>query len=84
MSKSGTEKNTTHISRRISFVRNGEEWHFHNTVGCDVVLQLEYIGTDKVMEDESNTGLVYSMVRLEHLMNTCKKRDYWIYNSLYC
>ena len=38
-------KHTRHISRRMHFVRNGEECNLHNTAWCEVGLQLAYIGT---------------------------------------
>ena len=38
-------KHTRHISRRMHFVRNGEECNLHKTAWCEVGLQLAYIGT---------------------------------------
>ena len=57
-------KHTRHISRRINFVRNGEERNFHKTVWCEVVLKMEDIGTKNVRENGFNRILVYAMGRI--------------------
>ena len=44
-------KHTRHISRRIHFVRNGEELNPHKTVWCEGDLHLADIGTKNVRED---------------------------------
>ena len=43
---------------------------FTNSVWCEEGLQLEYIGTKNVREDELNPRLVYAMVRLDNIL--CK------------
>ena len=58
-------KHTRYISKRMHFVINGEECNLHNTVGCEVGLQLEYIVPNNVREDELNTILGYAIVRLD-------------------
>ena len=47
-------KNARHISRRMHFVINGEEYNLHTTVCCQGLLQQAYIGTKNVSEDEYN------------------------------
>ena len=44
-------KNTRHISIRMHFVRNGEEWNFHKILWCELGLLLVEIGTKNVRED---------------------------------
>ena len=44
-------KHTRHISRRINFIRNGEEFNFLKTVWCKGDLKLADIVTKKVRED---------------------------------
>ena len=74
MDKNGKDtKNTRNIFRRVHFVRNGEEYNMHKIVWCEVGLQLSYIGTKNVREDELNPGLLYSMVILDNLQNTCTR-----------
>ena len=58
-------KHTRHISRRIHFLRNGEECNLYNIVWCGGGLQLKDIGTNTFREDTLNPILGYSMVRLE-------------------
>ena len=41
-------KHTRHISRRIYFVRNGEELNLHKTVWYDIGLKLADIGTNNI------------------------------------
>ena len=59
-------KHTRHIFRRIHFVSNGEECHFHKTVWCEVDLQLVDTGTRNVRGDTFNRILVYAVVRLDN------------------
>ena len=56
------DKNT----RRMHFVRNGEECNFHKTIWSKGFLRLADIGTKNVRENELNNILGYSMVRLEN------------------
>ena len=48
------KKHTRHISRRMYFVRNGEECNIHKIVWCEGGMQLAYIGNKNVGEDELN------------------------------
>ena len=66
-------KHTSHISRRVYFLINGEECNHQNTVWCEGVLQLADIGTNSVMEDDLNPWLGYARVRLEYWQNTCQR-----------
>ena len=50
----------------MHLLRNGEEWIFYKTVWCEGGMQLAYIGTNNIREDELNTILGYSIVRLEN------------------
>ena len=50
MDKNGTyDKHTSHIYRRINFVRNGENCKMQNIVWCEGGLQLAYIATNNVV-----------------------------------
>ena len=51
----------------MQYIRNGEEFNFHKIVWYEGGLQLAYIGTNHVREDEVNPRLGYAMLRLEHL-----------------
>ena len=53
-----------HISRRVHFARNGENYKMHNIVWCEVGLQLSDIATKNVIENYLNLGMKYIMVRL--------------------
>ena len=65
MDKNGKDnKHTIHISRRMHFVRNGEDLNIHKTVWCEGGLQMLDIGRNNVMEDKLNSKLEYDMVRL--------------------
>ena len=57
----------------MNLVRNGEHWKFHKTVWCERGLILSDIGTKNVREDELNTILGYSMIRLENLQKACQR-----------
>ena len=57
-------KHTRQISRRMHFLINGKECNFHNTVWCEVFIELADIGTKNVSEGEFNTVLGYSVVIL--------------------
>ena len=57
-------KHTRHISRRIQFWINGEEWNLYKTVWCEGGLKLSYIGTKNVREDELNPVSIYALVRI--------------------
>ena len=66
-------KHTRNISRIMNFVRNGEEFNFHNTVWCEGGLKLAYFGTKKFREEKLNIRLVYAMAVLDNGQNTCKR-----------
>ena len=59
-------KHTRHISRKMYFVINGEEWNLHKTVWCEGGLKLAYIVTINLKEDELNPRLGYYMVRIDN------------------
>ena len=49
--KDKDNKHTSHITSRMYFVRNNEEWNIQKTVWCEGGIQLEYIGTKNGRED---------------------------------
>ena len=59
-------KHTIHISRRMHFVRNGENCKMHKINWCEVGLQLADIGTKNVSEPDLTPRMKYIMVRLEN------------------
>ena len=59
-------KHTRHISRRVHFVRNGENFKIHQIDCCEGSLQLEEIATKNIGEYDLNPRMKYIMVRLEN------------------
>ena len=59
-------KHTRHITRRIHFVRNGEECRMHKIDWCEGGLQLAYIATKNFVENGLTPRLKYIMVRLDN------------------
>ena len=58
---------TRNITRRINFVRNGEKCKKKpNIDSCEGGMQLEYIATKNVGENDLNHKMKYIMVRLEN------------------
>ena len=51
------DKQTRHISRRVHFVRNGQEYNLQKLEWCEGGLKLEYIGTRNGRDDELNPRL---------------------------
>ena len=67
MDNNGKDTNhTRHISRRMHFVRNGENCKMHKIDWCEGGLQLADIGTNNVNEPEITPIMKYIMVRLEN------------------
>ena len=65
MAKNGKDtKHTSHISRRIHFVSNGEKFKMHKNDWCEGGLQLAYIATKNVGEHDLTPRMKYIMVRL--------------------
>ena len=58
-------KHTRRISRRMHFVRNGENCKMHQIEWCEGGLQLADIGTKNVSEPDLTPRMKYIMVRLE-------------------
>ena len=58
-------KHTSHISRRMHFVMNGEKCKMHKIDWCEGGLQLADIGTKNVSEPDLTPRMKYIMVRLE-------------------
>ena len=59
-------KHTRHISRRMHFVRNGENCKMHKIDWCEGGMQLADIGTKNVSEPDLKPRMKYIMVRLEN------------------
>ena len=57
-------KHTSHIARRIHFLRNGEKCKMQNIDWCEGGLQLADIGTKNENEKYLITRMKYIMVRL--------------------
>ena len=82
MAKNGKDtKHTRNFSRRMNFVRNGEEFNLHKAVWCKGVLQLVDIGTKNFREYELNHILGCAMVIIDNWHNTCQRgvRGYIIF-----
>ena len=59
-------KHMRHISRRVYFVRNGENCKMHKIYWCEECLQLSEIATKNVGENDLNYRMKYIMVRLDN------------------
>ena len=57
-------KDTSNISRRINFVRNGGNCKMHKIYWCEVGLKLSDIATNNVGENYLNPRMKYIMVKL--------------------
>ena len=57
---------TSHISRRVNFVRNSENWKIHKIDWCEGGLKLADISTKVVGENYLNLRIKYIMVRLDN------------------
>ena len=67
MAKNGKDiKHTSHISRRMHFVRNGEKCNMHKIDWCEGGLQLADIGTKNVSEPDLTPRIKYILVILEN------------------
>ena len=65
MAKNGKDtKHTRHIARIIHFVRNGEKCKMHKFDWCEGCLQLVYIATRNVGEDDLISRMKYIIVGL--------------------
>ena len=67
MAKNGKDtRHTRHITRRVHLVRNGENCKMHKIDWFEGGLQMEYITTNNVCENDLNTRLRYIMVMLNN------------------
>ena len=67
MDKNGKyNKHTRHISGRVHFVRNGENWKIHKIEWCGGVIQLSDIATKKVGENDLNLRMRYIVVSFDN------------------
>ena len=57
-------KHTRHIPRRVHFVRNGDQCKINDIDWCELGLQLSYIETKNLGENDFNPRMKYIMVRL--------------------
>ena len=57
---------TSHVSRRVNFVKNGKKYIMHKIDWCEGGLQLAYIANKNVGENDLNTIIKYTMVRLDN------------------
>ena len=58
-------KHTSHVARRVNFLRNGENCKMHKVDWCEGGLQLADIATKNVGMNELNPIMKYIMVSLE-------------------
>ena len=63
-------KQTSHIARRVHFVRNCENWKMNNIEWCEVGLQLADIDIKNVGDNDLNTRMEYIMVIIENWERT--------------
>ena len=63
-------KDTSHLSRRMHFVRNGENFKIHKIDWCEGGLKLADIATKNVGEHDLTPIIKYIMVRLYNLYRT--------------
>ena len=67
MANNGKDTNhTRHITRRIHFVRNIENCRMQDIDWCEGSLQLKYIVTKNVGDNDLNPRMKYIMVRLDN------------------
>ena len=59
-------KQTRHISKRVHLVSNGENCKMHKIDLCEGGLQLAYIVTKNVGENDLNPRMKYILVRLDN------------------
>ena len=65
MAKNGKDtKHTSHIARRMNFVRDREKIKIHKIDWCEGGMQLADIGTKNVSEPDIAPTMEYIMVRL--------------------
>ena len=71
MSKNGKDiKHTSHIARRVHFVRNGENCKIHKIDWCEGGMKLADIATENVGDNDLNPRMKYIMVRLDNWYRT--------------
>ena len=67
MANNGKDTNNTrHISRRVMFLKNGENGRMQNIDWREGGLQLSDIATNNVSENDLNNRMKYIMVRLDN------------------
>ena len=67
MAKNGKDtKHTSHIARRVNFVRNGENCKIHKIDWCEGGMKLADIATKNVGDNDLNPRMKYIMVRLDN------------------
>ena len=59
-------EHTRHISRRVHFVKNDENFKIHRIGWCEGGLKLVEIATKTVGETDSNPRMKYIMVRIDN------------------
>ena len=68
MAKNGKDtKYTRHIARIIHFVSNGEKWKMHNIYWCERSLQLSYMATKNIGDNDLTLRMTYTMVKHDNL-----------------
>ena len=71
MAKNGKDrKHKIHISRRVNFVRNGENWKKHKIDWCEGGLKLADIATKNFGEHYLTSRMKYIMGRLDNWERT--------------
>ena len=59
-------KHTSHIPRRLNFVRKDEKYKIHNIVWCEGGLEMVDIATNNVGDNYLNPRMKYIMVIIEN------------------
>ena len=59
-------KHTSHIDRRVNFVRNGDKCKMNKINWCEVGMKQADIETNNVGENYLNPRIKYIMVRLDN------------------
>ena len=56
-------KHTSHIARKVNYVRNGKKWKIHKIDWCEGVLKLADIETNNNAENDLNQIMKYIVVK---------------------
>ena len=66
-------KHTRQLSRRVHYVRDGDNWKMHKIHCCEGGLQLVYIANNNVGDNDLNPRTRYIVVRIDNWDRTLVK-----------